>query len=105
MGPARLRECDDVHYQRPRSAGDEQTLSARANRTAVVEGLVAGQRYTVGVLSVSGDVSSDSLDEEFYTRKYKHTLHRTLDLADTTRLMNYMLLPSSLLNVIDIYKI
>ena len=49
--------------------GTEQTVSARANRSAVFDGLVAGRPYIVGVVSVSGDVSSDSLDEEFYTSK------------------------------------
>ncbi|KAI0235806.1 Fibronectin [Lamellibrachia satsuma] len=47
----------------------EHTMSGRANRKATFDGLTAGTRYTVSVLSVSGDMTSDNLEEQFYTNE------------------------------------
>ena len=48
----------------------EQTMSGRAIRKATFDGLTAGTQYTVSVLSVSGDMTSDNLEEQFYTSKW-----------------------------------
>ena len=50
----------------------EQTISGNAIRKAIFDGLTAGTLYTISVVSVSGDMTSDNLEEQFYTSKCEH---------------------------------